>query len=92
MYSYEKDYDTGSIGRVLRFDEWEESQAWQALSLYEAYRKKRWLGYAGMNWSPLRGDGNTATYMKPVVDYGNYAKLGGSCWREGEVRQEHRPK
>lgn len=76
MYSYEKNYDIGSIGRVLQFDEWQESQAWQALSAYETYRKKRWMGFDGMNWCPLRGGGNTATYMKPVVDYQNHAKLG----------------
>jgi hypothetical protein len=40
MYSYEIGYDVGSIGRKLDFDEWQESQAWQALSAYEAYRKK----------------------------------------------------
>jgi hypothetical protein len=76
MNSYEAYYDEGSIGRILRFDEWQESQAWQALSAYEAYRKKRWLGFDGMNWCPLRGGGNTATYMKPVVGYQNHAKLG----------------
>jgi hypothetical protein len=75
MNSYEANYDRGSIGRVLAFDEWRESQAWQALSAYEGYRKKRWLGFDGMNWCTLRGGGNTATYMKPLVDYHNHAKL-----------------
>lgn len=76
MYSYEIYYDKGSIGRILNFDEWQESQAWQALTVYEAYRKKRWLDFDGMNWCPLRGGGNTATYMKPLLDYENHAKLG----------------
>jgi len=76
LYSYEKDYDVGSIGRVLTFDEWQESQAWQALTIYEAYRKKRWLDYDGTNWCPLRGGPNTATYKKPIVDYHGHAKLG----------------
>ena len=75
LYSYEDYYDKGSIGRVLSFNEWQESQAWQALSAYESYRKKRWLDYDGMTWCPLRGGGNTATYMKPLVDYRNHAKL-----------------
>ena len=75
MYSYEKDYNIGNIGRVLEFSEWNESQAWQALSAYEAYRKKRWLDYDGMNWCPLRGGPNTATYMKPVIEYSGEAKL-----------------
>ena len=68
LYSYEMNYDVGSIGKKLDFDEWRESQAWQALSLYEAYRKKRWLGFDGMNWCPMRGGGNTATYLKPMLD------------------------
>ncbi|MFW6099898.1 MAG: glycoside hydrolase family 2 TIM barrel-domain containing protein [Bacteroidota bacterium] len=76
MYSYEKDYNEGNLGRVLKFSEWKESQAWQALSAYEAYRKKRWLDYDGMNWCPLRGGPNTATYMKPVIEYSGQAKLG----------------
>ena len=76
MYSYEINYDLGSIGRKLDFDEWQESQAWQALSLYEAYRKKRRLDFDGMNWCPMRGGGNTATYMKPLLDYENHPKLG----------------
>jgi hypothetical protein len=76
MYSYEIYYDKGSIGRILGFDEWQESQAWQALTVYEAYRKKRWLDFDGLNWCPLRGGGNTATYMKPLLDYQNHAKLG----------------
>jgi hypothetical protein len=29
-----------------------------------------------MSWCPLRGGGNTATYMKPLLDYYNHAKLG----------------
>ncbi len=73
--SYELNYDVGSIGRRLTTDEWRESQAWHALSAYEPYRKKRWLDYDGMAWCPLRGGGNTATYLKPVIDYYGHAKL-----------------
>ncbi|MGM0574007.1 MAG: hypothetical protein ACQESL_09680, partial [Bacteroidota bacterium] len=75
MYSYEKHYNEGNIGRVLELSEWKESQAWQALTAYETYRKKRWLDYDGMNWCPLRGGPNTATYMKPVIEYSGEAKL-----------------
>lgn len=73
--SYELNYDVGSIGRRLATDEWRESQAWQALGTYEAYRKKRWLDYDGLAWCPLRGGGNTATYQKPAIDYYGHAKL-----------------
>jgi hypothetical protein len=40
IQSYEMYYDIYSIGRQLTTDEWRESQAWQAMSGYEAYRKK----------------------------------------------------
>jgi hypothetical protein len=76
VYSYEKYYSKGNIGRELKFSEWRESQAWQALSGYEAWRKKRWLDYDGLNWCNLRGGPNTATYMKPLISYGGQAKLG----------------
>ena len=75
IHSYERDYDRGTIGRVLSFDEWEEHQAYQAFSAYEAYRKKRWLGYDGLNWCSLRGGPNSGTYMKPMVDFYDWAKL-----------------
>jgi hypothetical protein len=64
-----------SIGRRLDFHEWEISQAWQALSASEAYRKKRLLDYDGMFWCPLDGGGNTGTYQKPVTDHLGHAKM-----------------
>ena len=73
--SYELEYDIGSIGRQLSVDEWRTSQAWQAFSAYEAYRKKRWLDYDGQAWCTLHGGGNTATYQKPLIDYYGYSKI-----------------
>jgi hypothetical protein len=75
MQSYEWDYDTGSIGRRLTADEWEESQAWQAFSAYEAMRKQRWLDYDGFSWCNLHGGPNTVTYKKPIIDFLDHAKL-----------------
>ena len=75
LWSYEHKYDEKSIGRLLNFDEWEVSQAWQALSAMEAYRKKRLLDYDGMFWCPLDGGGNTGTYMKPLTDHLGHAKM-----------------
>ncbi len=74
--SYEYTYDEGSIGRRLGVNEWRTSQAWQAFSGFEAYKKKRWLGYDGMTWCPLHGGGNMGTYMKPIINYYGHAKLG----------------
>lgn len=73
--SYERDYDAGSIGRELGFDEWKASQAWQALGAYETICKSRWLDYDGLCWCNLRGGQNTVTYQKCLVDYYGQPKL-----------------
>jgi hypothetical protein len=75
LQSYEWDYDIGSIGRRLRFDEWQASQAWQALIAYESIKKIRMLDYDGLSWCNLRGGANMATYQKPLIDYPGHAKL-----------------
>ncbi|EKU87572.1 glycoside hydrolase family 2 protein [Bacteroides oleiciplenus] len=67
-HSYEWDYDIGSIGRLLTFDEWKESQAWQAFSAYECIRKMRWLDYDGLSWCCMWGGPNMGTYQKPLID------------------------
>ncbi len=76
VMSYEWRYDQGSIGVYLEPEQWRLSQAWQAFSGFEAYKKKRWLDYDGMTWCPLKGGGNTGTYQKPLIDYYDHAKLG----------------
>lgn len=75
LYSYEKDYDEGSIGRVLGFDEWLTSQSWQALGAYESIVKSRWLDYDGLCWCNFRGGQNTVTYQKALIDYYGQPKL-----------------
>jgi len=76
VMSYEWGYEKGSIGAYLTPEQWLVSQAWQAFSGFEAYKKKRWLDYDGLAWCCLRGGGNTATYQKPLIDYYDHAKLG----------------
>jgi hypothetical protein len=73
--SYEVRYDDETIGRRLTSGEWRESQAWQAFSAFEAYKKKRWLDYDGQVWCTLDGGGNSATYEKPLIDYLGYSKI-----------------
>lgn len=75
VMSYEDYYDEGSIGRKLSFDEWKESQAWQAFGAYETICKCRWLDYDGLSWCNLRGGQNTGTYQKCIVDYYGQAKI-----------------
>lgn len=73
--SYEWEYDEGSIGRKLSFDEWKESQAWQAFSAYESIRKMRWLDYDGLSWCCMWGGPNMGTYQKPLLDLYGHKKL-----------------
>lgn len=73
--SYEWDYEKGSIGRRLTFDEWSASQAWQAFAGYEVTRKQRWLDYDGFCYCCLRGGPNTGTYQKTLLDYYGQPKL-----------------
>ncbi|MBR1410386.1 MAG: hypothetical protein IJ580_04730 [Prevotella sp.] len=83
FHSYEWDYDKGSIGRLLSFDEWRESQAWQAFSAYECIRKMRWLDYDGLSWCCMWGGGNMGTYQKPLVDGLGHKKLAWYAHRMG---------
>jgi len=62
---------TFAIGKELEEEQWAESQAWQAFSLYEALRKKRWLGYDGLYLSAIWNGGDPAA----VVDGAGYAKM-----------------
>ncbi|MBN1291970.1 MAG: glycosyl hydrolase family 2 [Candidatus Latescibacteria bacterium] len=75
LQSYEWEYDEGSIGRKLTADEWQESQAWQAFSAYEAMKKQRILDYDGFSWCCLHGGANSGTYKKPLIDCYSHAKL-----------------
>ncbi|UCG26938.1 MAG: glycosyl hydrolase family 2 [Bacteroidales bacterium] len=73
--SYEWDYDKGSIGRRLEYDEWLESMAWQAFSAWESMKKQRICDYDGFSWCCLHGGPNMGTYRKPLIDCLGHAKL-----------------
>ena len=75
LRSYEAPYEEGSIGRVLTFDEWRASQAWQAFSAYESMKKQIWNGVAGFSWCTIEGGANSGTYEKPLLDPFGHAKL-----------------
>ena len=75
LQSYEWPYDKGSIGRMLTFEQWRQSQAWQAFSAYESMKKQRILDYDGFSWCCLHGGANNGTYKKPLIDCLGHAKL-----------------
>jgi hypothetical protein len=75
LRSYEAPYEEKSIGRILAFEEWRASQAWQAFSAYESMRKQIWHGVSGFSWCTIEGGANSGTYEKPLLDPFGHAKL-----------------
>lgn len=75
LRSYEANYERGSIGRVLSFEEWRASQAWQAFSAAESMRKQIFHGVDGFSWCTIEGGANSGTYEKPLLDPFGHAKL-----------------
>ena len=66
--SYEKNYEKGTIGRLLGNDEWRASQGWQAFSAWESMKKQILMGVSGFSWCTLESGPNMFTYQKPLVD------------------------
>ncbi len=79
--SYEWYADYGNIGVRLNLEQWRESQAWQAFGGYHLSKKQRMYDIDGMTWVVLRGGGNSVTYMKPLIDYYDHAKLAFYTFR-----------
>jgi hypothetical protein len=75
-------YEKGSIGRKLSADEWRASQAWQSLAGYNMAKVARFRGMNSMVWCTLRGGGNSVTYMKPLIDFDDHAKLAFYGFRQ----------
>lgn len=73
--SYEKNYERGSIGRLLGFDEWRESQGYQAFSAWESMKLQILSGVCGFSWCSLESGPNMFTYQKPLVDPFRVPKL-----------------
>lgn len=75
MPSYENNYDVGSIGRELAYDEWRLSQAWQGFSAWESMKWQRMKDIDGFSWCCLHGGPNSGTYRKPLIDALGHAKI-----------------
>ena len=74
--SYECGDEYLSLGTVLSEKEWKLSQAHQALCALHTGKKMRYLGADGLFWCCLTGGANDASYLKPVIDFFGYPKLG----------------
>ncbi len=74
--SYERVYEDFVLGRTFSQDEWKESQAYQAICAQAAIKKMHKLGIDGMLWCCLTSGANDGSYLKPVIDFYGYKKLG----------------
>lgn len=66
--SYEKNYEDGNIGTRLAFDQWRESQAYQAFGAWESMKMQLLMGTSGFSWCSLESGPNMFTYQKPLID------------------------
>lgn len=73
--SYEFNDELTALGFVFLDDEWELSQAFQALCAAVATKQLRKLNVDGMLWCCLTGGANNASYLKPIIDFYGYKKL-----------------
>ncbi len=69
--SYQSPFPAAAIGQEITFEDWQLSQAYQAFTLSEAFRKKRWLGYDGLIYNQLSNGGDPTA----LLDARGYAKL-----------------
>lgn len=74
-YSYEFP-DEKPLGIHFAQDNWEISQAYQALCAYHTTKRMRTADVDGLLWCCLMGGANDGGYLKPVIDNYGYAKLG----------------
>ncbi len=73
--SYELNDERTALGFIFADEEWELSQAFQALCAAVATKQLRKLGADGMLWCCLTGGANNASYQKPIIDFYGYKKL-----------------
>jgi hypothetical protein len=73
--SYELGDEFSALGGALSQEEYELSQAHQALCALYANKKMRSLDVDGMLWCCLQGGANDGSYLKPFLDFYGYAKF-----------------
>ncbi|MGN1077007.1 MAG: glycoside hydrolase family 2 TIM barrel-domain containing protein, partial [Candidatus Gallimonas sp.] len=87
--SYELTDEKASLGFYFSDEEWELSQAYQALCAAVATKQLLVRGADGMLWCCLWGGANNASYLKPIVDFYGYKKFAyyvlKDCFKETVV-------
>ncbi len=81
-YSYELP-DEDVLGFRFKEEEWEMSQAYQALAAKFNVKVMREHGVDGMLWCCLMGGANDAGYLKPPIDCYGYPKFAFYTLKEG---------
>ncbi len=81
-YSYEFP-DEDVLGFRFKEEEWEESQAYQALAAKFNVKVMREKGADGMLWCCLMGGANDSGYLKPPIDCYGYPKFAFYTLKEG---------
>ena len=81
--SYELPDEKDALGYNFSDEEWELSQAYQAICASVATKQLVRNGADGMFWCCLQSGANNASYLKPILDFYGYTKLAYYSLREG---------
>ncbi len=80
--SYELGDELSALGNNFTDDEWQLSQAFQALCALNANKTLLKNNADGMIWCCLSGGANNGSYLKPLIDFYGYKKLVYYCMKE----------
>ncbi len=69
--TYKSPYLESMLSVEVPFEDWILTQSWQGFAAYEAYRKKRWLGYDGLLWTSLMNGADPSA----LLDASGYLKI-----------------
>ena len=81
--SYELADELMALGFQFNDDEWELSQAFQAICANVTVKKLKACDADGMLWCSLWGGANDGGYLKPIIDFYGYKKFAFYALKEG---------
>ena len=73
--SYELPDEEAALGYIFKDDEWEISQAFQAMCASVDCKQLVKNDVDGMTWCCLQSGANNSSYLKPIIDFMGYTKL-----------------
>lgn len=81
--SYELADELMALGFQFNDDEWELSQAFQAICTAVTVKKLKACDADGMLWCSLWGGANDGGYLKPIIDFYGYKKYAFYALKDG---------